>query len=335
MVALAKAEEGVDPGGRLEAEFEAAERALMRRYVAVVASIQASISLGDLERLIASGQTERALRELDEAARAIASEWVDLYTQSARSTSNVIEGVAGGVVDFDATNVRAVSAMQNSRLRLIREFTEEQRAAVRSALAEGIAGGINPRQQALAFRNAIGLTRFQIEAVANYRRLLETGSAGALERALRDRRFDPSVAAAVAGRRSLEAAQIERMVERYRERYLAHRAETIARTEALRSVHEGAEEMFQQAIERGVLDPRALVRSWFSTRDTRTRDSHRSMQGQKRPIGVPFVSGAGYLLRWPGDLQAPASETINCRCSVTTRFRALPGGFRAAVRGAA
>lgn len=210
--------------------------------------------------------------------------------------------------------------MRRSQLSLIREFTNQQRLSTRLALVEGISQGLNPRQQALLFRQSIGLTQRQMQAVINYRRLLEQGDAAALQRALRDRRFDPTVQSSILGDRPLTPAQIDRMVDRYHARYIAHRAEVIARTEALRSVHDGAQAAYRQAIDLGVLAADDLIQEWVTASDERVRGSHAFMHGQQRPIGEAFLSGAGNALRWPGDIDAPGSETIQCRCVLVTVF---------------
>ena len=53
------------------------------------------------------------------------------------------------VVGFDQVNERAVEHMQSSRLRMIREFTAEQRLATRVALEDGIARRVNPVEMAM------------------------------------------------------------------------------------------------------------------------------------------------------------------------------------------
>lgn len=63
-----------------------------------------------------------------------------------------------------------------------------------------------------------------------------------------------------------------------------------------------------------------VVQRWRTRRDDRVRDTHRRADGQSQPAGGLFEVG-GYLLRWPGDPLAPASETRNCRCTVNYRSR--------------
>ena len=110
------------------------------------------------------------------------------------------------------------------------------------------------------------------------------------------------------------------MVTRYRERYLKYRAETIARTEALSAVHQGKEEMFNHAIAQGHLTSDRLEGTWITKQDALRRHHHGTMQGQKQPHGVRFISGLGNLLLHPGDFDAPVEEIANCRCIKVTRI---------------
>jgi len=209
--------------------------------------------------------------------------------------------------------------MQQERLRLIRNFTADQREATRSALTDGIRRGLNPRDQARMFRDSIGLTGRQQAAVNNYRRLLEEGNSEALQRQLRDRRFDPTVRRAIRTGEPLTTAQIDRMVSRYSDRMRSYRATVIARTEALRAVHQGTEELYRQAIDEGHLNSDQLMRTWHDADDRRVRASHNRLDGLERRIGDTFPGDEGPL-RFPGDPEAPAAETVQCRCVLSTRI---------------
>ena len=83
----------------------------------------------------------------------------------------------------------------------------------------------------------------------------------------------------------------------------------------------GNREMYLQAFDDGDLHPDLLTNEWHTAKDERVRSSHRSMHGQQRGFDQPFVSGSGHTLRFPGDPDAPASETVQCRCSMSTRIR--------------
>lgn len=57
-------------------------------------------------------------------------------------------------------------------------------------------------------------------------------------------------------------------------------------------------------------------KQWRPIIDDVTRDSHREMDGQIRPLNAPFITGAGNEIMFPGDTNAPIEEWINCRCNV-------------------
>jgi hypothetical protein len=115
-------------------------------------------------------------------------------------------------------------------------------------------------------------------------------------------------AAQAAARRALQAEQ-GRMVGRYRERYVKHRAETIARTESLRAANLGSFEAWRQAIEDSDLfDPSEVKRKWITARDDRVRPDHRGAAGQKRGLREPFTVG-GIAVMFP-------PHQPNCRCTV-------------------
>jgi F like protein len=305
---------------RIEALLAQASVIFRQRFRDTVRQIQASFDLTDIEQLIAERRFDEALVQVELAATNLSNAYVTAYVLAGEDVFEFISNSIGIQVNFDQVNERAVAQMRAESLRLIREFTEGQRAATRTALVEGVIQGLNPRDQARLFRQSIGLTANQMRAVANFRRLLESNSAAALARELRDRRFDPSVRRAVSGEKPLTAEQIDRMVQRYYERSLAARAETIARTESLAAVHQASDEGFRQAIENGLIDEE-LTQKWRTAGDGRVREpSHTLMNGQTRPFGQPFRSGTGNLLRYPGDNRAPPHDTVRCRCVKTTRF---------------
>lgn len=92
-----------------------------------------------------------------------------------------------------------------------------------------------------------------------------------------------------------------------RESYWQTRAHRIARTEAT-ALHGWAADSALAA-------EGYTHKQWVATNDSRTRDSHASADGQEVPINTPFTVG-GFLLEYPGDPNAPAAETINCRCTL-------------------
>lgn len=86
------------------------------------------------------------------------------------------------------------------------------------------------------------------------------------------------------------------------------RAVTIARTELLSASNQGSVEGARQS---GVAEQKV----WLATSDDRTRDTHRDVDGATVALEEPFDVG-GAPMMFPGDPAGPASETINCRCTL-------------------
>lgn len=309
-----------DPKQRIDALVATTDLLFRRRFNEIISSVRDRAKLDEIATLLENGQLDEALVEADIAANHLANAYTFAYVLAAQQTAQFLADTLDVVISFDQTNYLAVNQMRQNQLRLIREFTQEQRLTTRTALLDGIAEGLNPREQALLFRDTIGLTRRQLAAIDNYRTLLESNSAEALDRELRDGRYDRSVEMALRDGEAVPAARVDAMVERYRQNMLTFRAEGIAQTESLASVHEGVDEMYRQAAENGTFDPTDLTQTWHTAGDNRVRDSHDSMDGQEQPIGTPFTSGLGNSLAYPGDPSAPAEDRIRCRCAKTTRF---------------
>lgn len=313
---------------RLLALLDTVESRLYTAALNAVTAIQESDSLSRarIERLIEEGRIEDAIIEAGRiGAINIGDSYAAVYAVAGRRATGLVEDALRVAIGFDGSNSRAVAHLQPERLRLISEITAQQREAISQSLSDGLSRGLNPREQAIDIRRSIGLTAPQRRAVENYRLALERGSADALARQLRDRRSDRSVERAIREGRPLSRRQIDGMVERYRLRTLRYRARVIARTESLRALHAGSDEGYRQIIESGSVDVAEIVRTWHTARDERVRTTHVAAGGQKRGLDEPFLVG-GALLRYPGDSQGPARETIQCRCILAVRIRAEARG---------
>ena len=337
----------------MERMVTANERRIATAYVVMVRRLRAAAPIAEVQQAILFGVERNIFDQLEATAQLLGESWVESFVDAGRKTGVFVSSALSGrkvvqkqeiTIIFDQTNVRATDQMRANSLRLVTNFSAGQRAATQQALVEAVQAGLNPRDAARAFRNSIGLTARQTRAVANFRRLLGEQSLEALTRELRDRRFDSTVRRAFGAGEPLSPSQIDRMVDRYYARSVKHRAEVIARTEALRSAHAGTQELYDQAIGAGTLRADELFRTWITAGDERVRDfddgptSHVVMNGQQRPVNEPFRSGAGSQLMFPGDPAAPGFDTVQCRCVVTTRFTdsavaGAPGGIQFEIIG--
>ena len=301
------------------------ERSLGRAWGDVVEYLREQNTVEDIKTRIEAGDLNGVVVALDDAAAKFAHASNAAFIVSGqKAAASLDDAVDDKLISFDATNYRAVAAMQQNKLNLIRGITADQQQVIRQVLTDGALNRRAPKPIAQTLQDSIGLTPAQEQQVANYRAQLESGDssdlAAALQRELRDGRYDAAVRRAMAGTEPLSQDRIDTMVSRYRDSYVQLRAETIARTEALRTIHEGTEELYQQAIDNGDVDADILVRTWHAANDGRTRASHRAMDGQTRKMGESFVSGDGNSLDYPGDPSAPPEDVINCRCVVSTRL---------------
>jgi hypothetical protein len=298
-----------------------AEPRVRRRFLALVDAADALDDLDDVAAMLERGDVTAALARAEEIGPGLSAALESAYTAAGVSSAAVLRSQTDTLLEFNTLNARAQASLAGNRLRLVRQFSAGQREATMEFLDDALRRGLAPVEQARALKGSIGLTRRQAASVTNYRRLLESGSSEALTRQLRDRRFDGTLRGAISGDRTLTTAQIDRMTERYRERMVQFRARTIARTETVRAIHEGDKELWDQAVEAGVVEPADIENVWHTASDERVRSSHRAMDGQVRSIGEAFRSGAGNELRFPGDPNAPASDTVNCRCVVARELK--------------
>jgi len=324
---LLKADDYIDdPADRLNLLLDQQEARIAVIFRTAISDLKDELDLNELADLIEQGRVNEAMDRLQYAAEQLGSASNVAFITAGQSTSDFLRGANVARVVFNAVNLNAVAAMQATRLELIREFTAEQRKAASMALVSGVEAGTNPIAAARNFRDSVGLTSTQWTHVASYRAALERvgfdpqAAENALGRALRDGRTDRSVMAAARAGRPLPADKIDMMVRRYTERYVKHRAEVIGRTEALRAVNQGNEEAYRQAIAAGEINADQLRREWRTRLDGRERKTHMLLNGQVKGWGESWVTENGEI-KYPGDPDAPAAETIQCRCALLTRIR--------------
>lgn len=239
-------------------------------------------------------------------------------------------------VFFDAVNPKIADTMSRYKMGLIREITQETQAIIQSELSQTVIGGINPVDAARRIRDSIGLTIHQQQIVNNFKAELELVGYGPAEsrqalrnmlgRKLRDKRWDKHVIGMARDNRKITKEKIDKIVGRYQERMLKHRAETIARTESIRALNMANQALWEGQVNDGIVEEQRVERLWIVTRDGHARDSHITLGSKygKTPNGVglnePFISPLGPI-KYPGDPSASAANTINCRCTLFFRIK--------------
>jgi len=180
---------------------------------------------------------------------------------------------------FDLLNPRAVEFINQHTGELITQITEESRKAIRSIIRQAFEEGGHPYEQAKKIIQHIGLTERQSRAVENFRR----------------RQLEARVSKAEADKRA----------EAYAKRLLRDRAENIARTETLTASNAGQHLAWLDAKDKGLL-PANFMKEYVTTPDDRRCPQCLEIDGQRKPIDVPFDTPFGPKMYPP--------IHVACRC---------------------
>ena len=87
-----------------------------------------------------------------------------------------------------------------------------------------------------------------------------------------------------------------------------------ARSAMTEAQNAGRQSSFAHAAEMGI----DVRKRWVATKDSRTRDSHRDLDGTVVPWNEPFHTILGSVIMHPGDRNAKPGDYYNCRCTMRT-----------------
>lgn len=295
-------------------------------YTDIVQWLESVNSITEIEDRILRGGYTNALVGTQDAALRLAADIQAQYVTAGQQASQWLDTRVDALVRFDTASPAVVARARSNQLELVQGFLLEQNQVARQiaqrAVVESATLGTNPRRVAQDFRAAIGLTAAQEEWVSGYRRALENGeylratgyelSSGQADRTLRSYADKD---------KTLTPAQIDDFVARYRENAITYRAETIARTEALRNAHDGADDAMKQAVARGDVKADELLVEWHAGPATpNAREQHQAMDGVTVKFGQDFVLPDGTRMTGPGDPRGGAKHNASCRCTKSTRI---------------
>lgn len=210
---------------------------------------------------------------------------------------------------YDPLNPATVAAQNATNDAISAGVENTAQATAEVILSAGLERGDRPEVIARALRETLGMSAQEATAIQNYRGALETGNLSPLQRALRDRRFDASVR-----RGGLTDEQIDRMVQRYAERYRAYRATRLARTETLRAANQGKRAAWNQYLAMTGRARDSVRRFWTTAGDELVCPICLPIPGMN-PDGIPID---GKYESPIGPIDAPPDPHPLCRC--TERF---------------
>lgn len=97
------------------------------------------------------------------------------------------------------------------------------------------------------------------------------------------------------------------------ETFGGRRAALVARTETCGALNAARLEAGRVLAE---ITGEQMQKAWLATIDSRTRDTHFAVDGQRVDLDAQFQLPNGVRMRWPGEPGAPAAEVCNCRCAL-------------------
>jgi hypothetical protein len=277
---------------RLERLARRMEPALREGFLAAIRSARQDITL----QLV-----EQALRAVDPAA-AIRAATGNLEFNNMRETLAQIVEASGSIAtqalqrttgtlmaSFDLTNPYAAVYARTNVGRLISGITQTTQEGIQRLIERGLMEGIDVRTTARQIKNMVGLTGQQADWVMNYEmRLLDRG-----------------------------IGDIEGKVERYANKLIRLRANSIARTETLDASYSGQQSAWRAAQDQGFLD-KDVRQIWIAGKDKpRTCEICFPMPSMKEnqnvKIGEYFTGSDGTRVLHP-------PIHVQCRCSVALAF---------------
>lgn len=245
---------------------------------------------------------------------------------------------------FGARNLDAEFALRTLSSSMVTAITEESRAALRIALEAGLSAGRNPTETALDVvgrinpvsgkreGGMIGLTTRQVQTIEKARAGFASGDKAAMQSYMtlktRDKRFDRTVAKAIREGTTLPPEKQAEIIRNLNNKNLKRRGDLIARTETMQALGTSRDVAMQQQVDAGKVQEENIEKEWHSAGDNDVRYSHRALNRKKVKKSENFVTPRMAILRYPGDPQAPLSETACCRCWCEYRINYKAEGLR-------
>lgn len=185
-------------------------------------------------------------------------------------------------VRFDLTNPEAIGWADQMGARLVTRVSDDTKTAIREVTARALRGDVNPQQAARQIRPLVGLTSRDARAVDNLRAsLIERGT---------------------------KPTRITEVTDRYAARLLRARGESIARTEIIDASSEGQQQIWQQAVDQGLLDKQTAGQKWICSAGACAAICA-PMNGQVVGLGQMFTTGDGRQIPRP-------TAHPKCRCGI-------------------
>ena len=198
-----------------------------------------------------------------------------------RSVAKLIPDLpADARVSFSLENPRIQAIINRNIGLLMHQISETTKEGIRHVIAQGIQNNRTATDMAKQIKN-VGLTSRQLTAVDNF------------ERKTAERLAESGLS------NNQVVEQTSRLTERYEARQLKSRMRGIARTESMRVVNIGQQELWEQASDQGLFNKDEAKKVWITTDDDLLCDFCAPMNGVTVGINEMFQTDLVSLLEPP------------------------------------
>jgi hypothetical protein len=277
---------------------------LRTAWLQTIQNVQEVVDDSKVAKIVASGDVDALFTELltdpvlDRAALPLrqairnSTQTGFRYAVSDLPGAGKIDGMLAVAFDhLSPTVIDAVRSLETDALNTIKKSVKE---TVRAFVENGLRDGTPYREIARELRPTIGLAPNQAAAVRSFQRLLKGGDPAALERALRDRRFDATLARALGkDGTGLSAAQIKTMTDAYRRKFVAFNANVNVKQTTMDSYRVGQRLAWDNAKDAGVIpEGFETTKTWVHMDpQPNPRPEHQALNGETVAADQPYSTG--------------------------------------------
>jgi hypothetical protein len=306
----------VDSSATIDAIARSLEPEMRQRFLDAIEAVRASVDYAAVEAALVAGDVAKALALLqlpglekalgdaiDAAGTGIGMAGVVALgaKRGGAVAAQALGAALGQTLAFDMTNPQAIAVARAIAGELVTNVSAETRAAINGMVESAFSDGLYPARLAKLIRPTIGLTTRQAESLRKFEL-----DAWAEQLQLHPGATPEQVATLVAEK---VAKQSEIMLNR--------RAILIARTETLKCSNGGQSALWNQAVGKGLLDPKKTRKVWIVAADDRLcpicEDMPLMPENQQVRLNQSFTTGDGAKVEYP-----PAHP--DCRCSEALAF---------------
>lgn len=274
---------------KLERVIDRLAPKMSRAFADAALKAQGRIDLDVLAANVEAGRVGRIIRLLDlqtfveDDLVPTMSYLVDAY-EAGQKLGVISKRLPAVSLDLKTTNPKALLAAERQAAGLLTAVNEETKQTVRDLIVRAYREQVSPRDIARLIRDIIGLNDRQTTALFNYRSgLIEDGR-------------DPD--------------QVERMTERYGNRLLRQRADTIAQHEIHGASVRGQKDLWKEGVTEGRIDAGVARRIWIANVGAcEWCEAIESLNENGVPIDGQYETPDGDRIDGPED------SHVGCRCA--------------------